>query len=64
MLHGDFCLAKAEECELRAAETADRPSAREWLWMASEWRLAATLEPPPPRRGREAPRPSPSRPPA
>ena len=45
MLWPEFCIAKAEECELNAAE-AERPAlAREWLWMASEWRVTAALAP-------------------
>ena len=43
------CLGKAEECELRAAELSDPEQRREWLRMASEWRVAAarTLTVPP-----------------
>lgn len=45
MLWPEFCIAKAEECELNAAEAQGPALAREWLWMASEWRLTAALAP-------------------
>ena len=41
MLSPGFCIAKAEECELHAEQTRCPASAREWLRMACEWRLAA-----------------------
>lgn len=41
MLSSGFCIAKAEECELLAAQTVCPAAAREWLRMADEWRLAA-----------------------
>jgi hypothetical protein len=34
-----YCAEKAEECELRAAEQPTAALRREWLRMASEWRL-------------------------
>jgi hypothetical protein len=40
MLSDQFCRRKAEECELHAAEVPDPRLAREWRWMADEWRLA------------------------
>jgi hypothetical protein len=43
MLPKDHCLSKAEECELWAAEFSDDQLAAEWLRMAEEWRIAATL---------------------
>ena|GEM_PF-5690504 len=42
MLPRAFCMAKALECELNAGQIPDPAAAREWLRMASEWRLAAT----------------------
>ncbi|WP_374468350.1 hypothetical protein [Phenylobacterium sp.] len=48
MLSFEFCLSKAEECEFRAQERPESADAREWLWMANEWRLAATLWDAPP----------------
>ncbi len=55
MLSPEFCMAKAEECELNAAEADGPVMAREWLWMASEWRLSAELDPSGPGAGEDAP---------
>lgn len=40
MLSTAFCDGKAEECELAAEECRDPRLKREWLRMASEWRVA------------------------
>lgn len=45
MLPRAFCMAKALECELNAGQVADPTTAREWLRMANEWRLAAVGAP-------------------
>lgn len=44
----EFCLGKAEECELIAAEAGDERAMRQWLVMAVDWRIAASgpLTPP------------------
>ncbi|HEY8572781.1 hypothetical protein [Phenylobacterium sp.] len=50
MLTPEFCLGRAEECELRAEEFADPALRREWLRMAAEWRVGpstTTAEPGP-----------------
>jgi len=36
-----YCLERAEECDLRAAELADPRQRLEWLRMGAEWRVAA-----------------------
>lgn len=40
MFPRDFCLSKAEECELRAEE-AHEIERDQWLTMADDWREAA-----------------------
>lgn len=42
MIFQEYCLARAEECEHRA-EDGDAHDRAEWLLMAEEWRIAATL---------------------
>ena len=41
MLSADFCLSKAEECELAAQKTTSPDLRLEWLRIANEWRVAA-----------------------
>jgi hypothetical protein len=39
----EFCLGKAEECELLASDPAiPAPLAREWRLMAADWRAAGS----------------------
>jgi hypothetical protein len=39
----EFCLSKAEECELRATDpTLGADMAYEWRLMAADWRAAAS----------------------